>query len=80
VIAAQGDLGRFHLFRRQPEWQEQISQAQLRRWLGTTAPRKISYAPLLVDALDLDRIPAPLERLLVRLASLNSQQPTHEVE
>jgi hypothetical protein len=69
VIAAQGDLGRFHLFRRQPEWQEQSSEAQLRRWLGTTAHRKISYAPLLVDALDLDRVPVPLERLLARLAS-----------
>lgn len=73
VIAAQGDLGRFHLFRRQSEWQEQSSHAQLRRWLGTTAHRKISYATLLVDALDLDRMPAPLERLLGRLASLKSQ-------
>ena len=73
VIAAQGDLGRFHLFRRQPEWQEQSSHAQLRRWLGTTAQRKISYATLLVDALDLDRVPVPLERLLARVASLNNQ-------
>jgi len=72
VIAAQGDLGRFYLFCRQPEWQEQSSQAQLRRWLGTTAHRKISYAALLVDALDLDREPVPLERLLARVASLNS--------
>ncbi|MBV9732024.1 MAG: ATP-dependent endonuclease [Verrucomicrobia bacterium] len=68
VIAAQRDLGRFHLFRRQPEWQKQSSQAQLRRWLGTTAHRKISYAPLLVDALDPGRVPAPLERLLARVA------------
>ena len=69
VIAAQGDLGRFHLFRRQPEWQEQTRHAQLRRWLGTTAHRKISYARLLVDALDLDRVPVPLERLLEHVAS-----------
>ena len=68
VIAAQGDLGRFQLFRRQPEWQEKSSHAQLRRWLGTTAHRKISYAKLLVDALDLSRVPVPLERLLRRLA------------
>jgi hypothetical protein len=73
VIAAQGDLGRFHVFRRQPEWKAQSSQAQLRRWLGTTAHRKISYARLLVDALDLCRVPAPLERLLARLASLNGE-------
>jgi hypothetical protein len=69
VIAAQGDLGRFHLFRRQPEWQDQARHAQLRRWLGTTAHRKISYAKLLVDALDLDRVPVPLERLLEHVAS-----------
>jgi hypothetical protein len=72
VIAAQGDLGRFYLFRRQPEWQQQSSQALLRRWLGTTAHRKIYYAALLVDALNLDRVPVPLERLLARVASLNS--------
>jgi hypothetical protein len=70
VIAEQGDLGRFHLFRRQPEWQEQSGHAQLRRWLGTTAHRKISYAKLLVDALDLHRVPVPLERLLAHLVSL----------
>jgi hypothetical protein len=71
VIAEQGDLGRFHLFRRQPEWQEQSRHAQLRRWLGTTAHRKISYARLLVDALDLGRVPEPLERLLAHIASLH---------
>ena len=69
VIAAQGDMGRFHLFRRQPEWQEQSSHAQLRRWLGTTAHRKISYAQLLVNALNLDQVPVPLERLLAYIAS-----------
>jgi hypothetical protein len=69
LIAGQGDLGRFRLFQRQPEWHEQSSEAQLRRWLGTTAHRKISYARLLVDALDLTRVPEPLERLLARLAS-----------
>ena len=69
LIAGQGDLGRFRLFQRQPEWHEQSSEAQLRRWLGTTAHRKISYAKLLVDALDLTRVPEPLERLLARLAS-----------
>lgn len=69
LIAAHGDLGRFRRFQRQPEWHEQSSEAQLRRWLGTTAHRKISYAMLLVGALDLNRVPEPLERLLARLAS-----------
>jgi hypothetical protein len=68
LIAGQGDLGRFRLFQRQPEWHEQSSEAQLRRWLGTTAHRKIAYAELVVDALDLNRVPEPLGRLLGRLA------------
>jgi hypothetical protein len=68
VIATQGDLGRFRIFQRQPEWEERSNTAQLRRWLGTTAHRKTSYAELLVNALELDRVPLPLERLLARIA------------
>jgi hypothetical protein len=67
VAAAQGDLGRFRTFQMQPEWHDRSHQAQLRRWLGTTARRKISYAKLLVDALDLNRVPTPLDRLLDRV-------------
>jgi hypothetical protein len=73
VIAAHGDLGRFRIFQQQPEWQQQGEAAQLRRWLGTTAYRKIEYAELLVNALDLNRAPEPLQRLLAHLASLKSQ-------
>ena len=68
VIAGQGDLWRFRIFQRQPEWKEQGNEAQLRRWLGTTARRKNSYAKLLVNALDLERVPAPLDRLLARVS------------
>jgi predicted ATP-dependent endonuclease of OLD family len=73
VITAQGDLGRFRIFQRQPEWEERSNAAQLRRWLGTTAHRKISYAELLVNALELDRAPPPLERLLARVAIADSR-------
>jgi hypothetical protein len=67
VVAAQADLGRFRIFHMQPEWREQDGAAQLRRWLGTTSRRKIYYARLLVDVLDLDRVPAPLDRLLAHV-------------
>lgn len=75
VITAQGDLGRYRIFQRQPEWEQRSSEAQLRRWLGTTAHRKISYAELLVNALELRRVPVPLDRLLERIATriANSQ-------
>ena len=67
VATGQDDLGRFRIFQMQPEWQERCSEAQLRRWLGTTARRKLCYAKLLVNALDLDRVPAPLDRLLAHV-------------
>jgi hypothetical protein len=67
VVAAQGELGRFRPFHMQPAWREQDGAAQLRRWLGTTSRRKIYYAGLLVDALDLDRVPAPLDCLLAHV-------------
>ena len=64
VIVAQGDLWKFRIFQRQPEWCDRDRAAQLRRWLGTTARRKQSYAKSLVNALDMNRVPEPLERLL----------------
>jgi hypothetical protein len=59
VLATQGDLGRFRIFQRQPEWEERSNEVQLRRWLGTTAHRKISYAELLVNVLALHRVHSP---------------------
>jgi hypothetical protein len=35
-------------------------QAQLRRFMGTRSGRKIRYGSLLVDAIDLDRVPQGL--------------------
>lgn len=67
VVVEQGDLGRFQAFQRQPEWRERNHSAQLRRWLGVGARRKIFYADLLVNALDLNRVPTPLDRLLASL-------------
>lgn len=64
VIAARGELDSFRIFQRMPEWRSRSTEEQLRRFLGTRATRKIESAPLLVDALDLDRVPRPLERLL----------------
>jgi hypothetical protein len=64
VVVAQGDLWKFRIFQRQPEWCDRNPAAQLRRWLGTTARRKQTYAKLLVNALDMNRVPEPLERLL----------------
>ena len=64
VIDAQGQLPSLRTFRKQPQWRERTSEEQLRRFLGTTSGRKIEYARLLVEALDLDRVPRPLDGLL----------------
>jgi hypothetical protein len=67
VVAAQGELGSFRTFQRQPAWRGRSSQAQLRRFIGTHSGRKARYARLLVDALDLASVPRPLDRLLAHV-------------
>lgn len=64
VVAAQGELRQLRTLQRQPAQRGRPPQAQLRRFLGTRAGRKIQYAPLLVEALDPARVPQPLQRLL----------------
>jgi hypothetical protein len=67
VVAAQGELVALRTFQRQPQWAARSRAEQLRRFFGTHSGRKIECAPLLVHALDLDRVPAPLDRLLDHL-------------
>ena len=61
--ALAGDPG----FQRQPFQRERPPEAQLRRFMGTRSGRKAKYAQALVGALDLARIPRPLELLLARI-------------
>jgi hypothetical protein len=67
VVASQGELVALRTFQRQPQWAGRGREEQLRRFFGTHSGRKIECAPLLVHALDLDRVPAPLARLLDHL-------------
>ena len=64
VIDAQGDLASFRSFQNQPEWRGRTIETQLRRFFGTRGGRKIQSAAVLVDALDLNRVPPPLDGLL----------------
>jgi len=64
VIENQGELESFRTFQRQPQWRGRTTEGQLRRFLGTHSGRKIQSAALLVDALDLGRVPRPLDRVL----------------
>ena len=67
VIDAQGDLRAFHVFQKQPAQRDRSVERQLRRFMGTISGRKSQYARSLTDALDLDRVPRPLERLFAHL-------------
>jgi hypothetical protein len=69
VVEAHGDLGRFRTFQKQPEWQSRPTEAQLRRFMGSGARRKIRYARFLVEALELDQVPRPLDRVLTQVTA-----------
>ena len=64
VIETHGELGPFRTFQKQLAKRELGLEEQLWRFMWN---RKIRYAPLLVDALDLDRVPRPLDRVLARV-------------
>jgi hypothetical protein len=64
VVEAQGDLPPFRTLQKQPAWRGRPLEAQLRRFMGSGGRRKTRYARFLVEALDLDRVPRPLDRLL----------------
>jgi len=61
VLDAKGDLELFRTFQKQPTWRGRTAEEQLRRFIGTTSGRKIQSGAMLVDALDLDRTPRPLD-------------------
>jgi hypothetical protein len=64
VLGAHGDLGSFRTFQMQPPWRGQATERQLRRFMGSADRRKLRYARFLVEALDLARVPRPLDAVL----------------
>ena len=67
VVEAEGELGSFRTLQKQPEWRGRTTEQQLRRFMGSGSGRKIRYARLLVDALDLTQVPRPLDRALAHV-------------
>jgi hypothetical protein len=64
IMRANGDLRRFRTLQQMPEWRDAPTNAQLRRFIASGSGRKIRYARLLVDALDPEAVPRPLDRVL----------------
>ena len=67
VVEAHGDLGPFRTLQKQPEWRGRPLHDQLRRFFGSGGRRKIRYARFLVEALDLERVPRPLDGVLAHV-------------
>ena len=65
IIDAQGEAGRFRTFQKQPEKRALSLGAQLHGFMWN---RKVRYAPLLVQALDLDHVPRPLDGVLAHVS------------
>ena len=63
VLERSGKLSSFRTFQKQPQWCGRPVEAQLRRFFGSSAG-KTRHAPLMTEALDLDRVPKPLASLL----------------
>lgn len=61
LMEEHGDMRRFRSFQNQPAQRHKTIEQQIWRWLGN---HKIRYAPLMVDALDSDAVPRPLQSVL----------------
>jgi hypothetical protein len=64
LIRAQGEWPSFRTYQRQPEKRRLSRERQLHGFMWN---RKVRYAPLLVRALDLTRVPRPLDRVLAHV-------------
>lgn len=64
VLMEQGELRAFRQFQNQPHWRGKPVDEQFHRFTGVRSGRKIRYGRVLVEALDLTRVPRPLEGVL----------------
>jgi hypothetical protein len=63
LVEERGQLAAFRTYQRQKEKRSLLLEAQLHGWLHNW---KVRYAAALVGALDLERVPEPLNGVLAR--------------
>jgi len=66
VLAEQNELRAFRTYQKQPAHRDRPLEEQLHGFMWN---RKQRYAVLLVEALDLDRVPRPLDRVLEEVSA-----------
>jgi hypothetical protein len=64
IVEGQDELRSFRTFQKQPAHRREGAGEQLHRFMGTRSGRKSQYARLMAAALDLSRVPRPLDRVL----------------
>ncbi len=64
IIEAEGELRSLWTLQHQPAQRGRSTQDQLRRFMSGRSGNKHRYARLLADAMDLDRVPRPLDGIL----------------
>lgn len=67
VIEQQGELRSLLSLRRQPHQRDRTNLQHVRRFMSSHSGRKALYARLMVEALDLNAVPAPLDGVLTRV-------------
>lgn len=75
LVEAEGDGQALRSFLRQPAQRGRGPEAQFRRFIGTRSGRKAQYARALVLALDLARVPRPLDRVLAHVSPTRAGSP-----
>jgi hypothetical protein len=64
LVKERGHLAAFRIYQKQPDKRSLPLEAQLHGWLHNW---KVRYAKALVDSLDLDHVPAPLDGVLAHV-------------
>jgi hypothetical protein len=67
LIERQGELRSYRTLQKQPAQRGRTREQQLARFMGSRSGRKAHYARVLVDALDLGRVPRPLDAVLAHV-------------
>jgi hypothetical protein len=67
VIRSQREIRPFRTFQKQPAHQGESLADQMHRFMGTHSGRKSQYARALVEAVELTRVPRPLDQVLAHV-------------
>jgi len=67
IFARHGELKGFRKMQNQPAWRGRDSAEQAHRFIGIKSGRKVRYGRLLVEAVNMSRVPRPLAMVLERV-------------